>query len=380
MGSVAVTNEAAEHVVRIGLSGDVMLGRGVDQIQRHPGDPTIHESWATSAVRYVELAEAVSGPIPRAVDPDYVWGDLLTDLSTAGLDGLIVNLETAVTDRGRPWPGKGIQYRMHPANVDCLTAAGLDVAVLANNHVLDWSEPGLEQTLDVVARAGVRPVGAGRNEAEAWEPAVVEVASGSRMMVVAAGSTSSGIPLAWAAEPDRAGVALLDGLLDQSVDHVARLVRSRADRADDVVVMSLHWGGNWGYRIPVAHRRFAHRLIDEAGVHVVHGHSSHHPMGIEVYRGHLILYGCGDLITDYEGISGHEEYRGELGGLYIADIEPVSGQLRRLRVVPTRMQGLRLGRPSSDDVAWLVAVLDREGAQFGVDATVDDDGHLTVTW
>ena len=100
MGSMAVTGEAAEHV-RIGLSGDVMLGRGLDQIQRHPGDPAIHESWATSAVRYVELAEAVSGPIPRAVDPAYVWGDLLTDLPTVGLDALIVNLETAVTDRGR---------------------------------------------------------------------------------------------------------------------------------------------------------------------------------------------------------------------------------------------------------------------------------------
>ncbi|MDH3299242.1 MAG: CapA family protein [Acidimicrobiia bacterium] len=376
---MAVTSEAAEHV-RIGLSGDVMLGRGVDQIQRHPGDPTIHEPWATSALRYVELAEAVSGPIPRAVDPAYVWGDLLTDLSNAGLDGLIVNLETAVTDRGRPWPGKRIQYRMHPATAECLTAAAIDVAVLANNHVLDWSEPGLRQTLEVVAGLGVRPVGAGCNEAEAWEPAVVDVASGSRLVVVAAGSTSSGIPSAWAAGADRAGVALLDGLQGESVDQVARLVRSRTDQAGDLVVMSLHWGGNWGYRIPVAHRRFAHQLIDEAGVQVVHGHSSHHPLGIEVYRGHLILYGCGDLITDYEGISGHEEYRGELGGLYVADVEPGSGLLRRLRVIPTRMRGLRLSRPSFDDVAWFAAMLDREGAKLGTAATVDEDGYLTVHW
>ena len=185
---------------------------------------------------------------------------------------------------------------------------------------------------------------------------------------------------AWAAGADRAGVALLDGLQGESVDQVARLVRSRTDQAGDLVVMSLHWGGNWGYRIPVAHRRFAHQLIDEAGVQVVHGHSSHHPLGIEVYRGHLILYGCGDLITDYEGISGHEEYRGELGGLYVADVEPGSGLLRRLRVIPTRMRGLRLSRPSFDDVAWFAAMLDREGAKLGTAATVDEDGYLTVHW
>lgn len=357
-----------------------MLGRGIDQIQRHPGDPTIHESWATSAAQYVELAEAVSGPIRRAVDPAYVWGDLLIDLSMAGLDGLIVNLETAVTDRGRPWPGKQIQYRMHPANVGCLTAAGLDVAVLANNHVLDWSEPGLRQTLEVVARSGVQPVGAGCNGDEAWEPAVTDTASGCRVVVVAAGLTSSGIPSDWAADTDRAGVALLDGLTSRSVDQVARSVRSWADRAGDVVVMSLHWGGNWGYPIPVAHRRFARQLIDHAGVHVVHGHSSHHPLGIEVYRGHLILYGCGDLITDYEGISGHDEYRGELGGLYVADIEPSSGRLRKLRVIPTRMRKLRLSRPSPDEVAWLAAMFDKEGAELGTTATVDDDGRLTVSW
>ena len=91
------------------LAGDVMLGRGIDMIQAHPGDPEIHESWARSALSYVELAEERSGPIPRQVPPSYDWGSLLATIRDPASDAVIVNLETAVTDRGRPWPGKGIQ-------------------------------------------------------------------------------------------------------------------------------------------------------------------------------------------------------------------------------------------------------------------------------
>ena len=148
------------------LAGDVMTGRGIDQIQPHPGDPAISEPWVRSALRYVELAERRNGPIPRSVAPAYIWGEMLEVIAAA--DARIVNLETAVTDRGVPWPGKGIQYRMHPANVGCLTAAGLDVVSLANNHVLDWSEPGLEQTLATLAAAGVGTTGAGRDAGEPW--------------------------------------------------------------------------------------------------------------------------------------------------------------------------------------------------------------------
>jgi poly-gamma-glutamate capsule biosynthesis protein CapA/YwtB (metallophosphatase superfamily) len=60
------------------------------------------------------------------------------------------------------------------------------------------------------------------------------------------------------------------------------------------------------------HRQFAHALIDEAGFDLVHGHSSHHPKAIEVHHGRIILYGCGDFITDYEGIKGYESFRDDL--------------------------------------------------------------------
>ena len=88
-------------------------------------------------------------------------------------------------------------------------------------------------------------------------------------------------------------------------------------QAGDHVIVSIHWGGNWGYDIPREQETFAKTLIDQGGVDIVHGHSSHHPKRMEIYRGRLILYGAGDLINDYEGIGGYEEFRPELSLIYL---------------------------------------------------------------
>jgi poly-gamma-glutamate capsule biosynthesis protein CapA/YwtB (metallophosphatase superfamily) len=119
------------------LCGDVMLGRGIDQILPHPGDPLLRELYVGSAITYVQLAEQVNGPIPAPVDFGYVWGDALDELRRAAPQARIINLETSVT-KSRDYMPKGINYKMNPENVACLTAAGVDCCVLANNHVLDF--------------------------------------------------------------------------------------------------------------------------------------------------------------------------------------------------------------------------------------------------
>ncbi|MCP4204321.1 MAG: CapA family protein, partial [bacterium] len=119
------------------LCGDVMTGRGIDQILSVPSDPRLHERWVESAVDYVKLAERASGSIPRSVEPTYIWGEALAEVERCRPDLRIINLETSVTTSS-DWQLKGINYRMHPDNVACLTAAGIDCCVLANNHVLDW--------------------------------------------------------------------------------------------------------------------------------------------------------------------------------------------------------------------------------------------------
>jgi poly-gamma-glutamate capsule biosynthesis protein CapA/YwtB (metallophosphatase superfamily) len=361
------------------LCGDVMTGRGIDQIMAHPGDPALYEPWAKSAVEYVNLAERRSGPIPRAVGPEYIWGDALEALDDSGAAMRVINLETAVTDRGRPWPGKGIHYRMHPANLGALRAAAVDCCVLANNHVLDWSHEGLDQTLSALHEAGLASAGAGSDLGSATSPAILESAYSPRVVVAAIGMGSSGIPGSWGAADDRPGVAFAGSASDRVADAVVtRLAAIVAP--GDLVLVSVHWGPNWGYDIPGSHRRFARRLIDTGAVHVVHGHSSHHPLGMEIHRGRLILYGCGDLINDYEGIRGHEEYRPDLGILYLASLESVTGALEGLYLIPMRMRRFRLERAQGEEREWLVNTLDRESRPFGAGVVDGGDGRLRAVW
>jgi len=298
------------------LSGDVMTGRGVDQILGRPSDPGLWEAHVSDARRYVELAEQVSGPIPRPVPAEWIWGDALALLERLRPDVRIINLETAITRSDDHWPGKGIHYRMHPDNVASLTVGGIDLCVLANNHVLDFGYAGLSETLSTLDRAGIATAGAGADIQVARRPAILDLGPGGRIVVGAVGTPSSGIPSDWAASSGRPGVSLLDDLSEEAAEELATQVTA-SRRPGDIVVCSIHWGSNWGYEVPAEQVRFAHRLVD-AGVDVVHGHSSHHPRPIEVYRGRLILYGCGDLINDYEGIGGREAFRTELALLYLA--------------------------------------------------------------
>ncbi|MEX2559185.1 MAG: CapA family protein, partial [Pirellulales bacterium] len=294
--SAGANPSSASGAFRLFLCGDVMTGRGIDQILPHPSDPTLHETYVLDARRYVELAEETHGMIRRPVDESYIWGDALEVWDHMGPDFRIVNLETAITTSDRFWPGKEIHYRMSPRNVGCLTAARIDCCALANNHVLDWGVEGMLETLETLRRSGIKTAGAGRDRSEAESPATLELPGKGRVLVFSFGTPTSGIPLEWAAADDWPGVHLLPDLSPTTARAVSQLV-ARHRCGGDIVVASIHWGGNWGYTIPGSERQFARRLIDEAGVAVVHGHSSHHVQGIEVYQDRLILYGCGDFLT-----------------------------------------------------------------------------------
>lgn len=358
------------------LAGDVMTGRGIDQILPHPSDPTIHEACVTSAADYVALAEARSGRIPRRADFAYVWGDALAELDRIVPDARIVNLETAITTSDTPWPGKGVNYRMSPLNVPCLAAARIDCCVLANNHVLDWGYPGLEETLETLRAAGIGAAGAGRDAAEAATPGLIATRNG-RVAVFGFGSESSGIPAAWAASPDRPGVNLLPDLSEATVRHIALRVNA-AKAPGTVTVASVHWGANWGHSVPPSYREFAHRLIDEAGIDVVHGHSSHHPKAIEVYRRRLILYGCGDLLSDYEGIGGRGDYRADLGLMYFVGLDPETGNVESVRMTPTRIRRFTVTRASAEEGRRLAEILDRESRTLGTRVHVGQDLALSA--
>ena len=364
--------------IRLFLCGDVMTGRGIDQILAHPCDPAIHEGYLDSALDYVRLAEETNGPIPRRVEPSYIWGDALEVLERFQPDVRVVNLETAVTI-STDWLSKGINYRMNPANVDCLSAAHINCCGLANNHVFDWGAEGLLETLDTLRRAGIQTAGAGRSRAAAMAPAIFPLEGKGRVLVYALGMESSGVPVRWAAHPQGPGVDFLLDLSRHSAEWLARRVQS-ARRPGDIVVASLHWGPNWGYGIAPEEISFAHALVDSGMVDVVHGHSSHHPKGIEVYRDRLILYGCGDFINDYEGIHGNEEFRGSLGMMILPALEPGTGKLLRLQLVATQIKRFQVVRAPEADARWLCAVLNREGRDLDTSCCLAADNRLDVAW
>jgi poly-gamma-glutamate synthesis protein (capsule biosynthesis protein) len=348
---------------RVFLAGDVMIGRGIDQALAHSVDPVLHEPWVRDARTYLSLAEQANGPVEAPLAPTAVWGDALRILRNWQPLVRIVNVETALTERGTPWPGKGIHYRTHPGNIDVLRAAEIDVCVLANNHVLDWGREGLADTITAFDAAGLCAIGAGMERADARCPAVRVLPDGGRLLVFAAATGSSGVPEDWDARGGRGGIWRLPDIGRDTARRVARIVHAAA-RAGDRVVFSLHWGENWGYAVSGDERRFARALIDDAGVDVVYGHSSHHPRPIEVYRGHPILYGCGDLLNDYEGIGGHASYRPDLVALYFIDLEPCSGRMQALHVVPLRIARFRLHQAPVTDADWLARRLALYGTRL----------------
>jgi len=360
------------------LGGDVMTGRGIDQVLPYPGNPRIYEPYMTSAKGYVRLAEEVNGPISKPVDFAYIWGDALEEFRLTNPDARIINLETAVTSSPEFWAGKGINYRMQPKNIPCITAAKIDCCVLSNNHVLDWGYAGLKETLTTLTGANLKAAGAGRSLLEAEAPAVIEVAGKGRVLVFGFGDESSGIPWLWGARRDRPGVNLLPDLSGDTVRRIAKRI-SGLKQKGDWVVASIHWGGNWGYEILSAQREFAHRLIDQALVDVVHGHSSHHPKGIEVYKGKPILFGCGDFLNDYEGISGYEDFRGDLALMYFVTLDLATGMLVSLIMTPLQIRRFRLNYAHPDDVHWLQQILNRESRSLGARIEWVNEYHLALS-
>lgn len=123
------------------LCGDVMTGRGIDQVLPHPGDPRIHESYLHNAKKYVEIAEEANGPIPGPVDFSYIWGDALAELKRVSTDVRIINLETSITASNEYWQGKDIHGRQCMYRISAMGLAGIANAL---GGIPQGTTPGLQ--------------------------------------------------------------------------------------------------------------------------------------------------------------------------------------------------------------------------------------------
>lgn len=246
------------------LLGDVMLGRGVEEIRR-AGKP----------------AEAF-------------WGTTLGPLRAAA--GAVANLECALTTHARPWSRtpKVFHFRAAPEATAILTAAGIRWVSLANNHSLDFEEQGLLDTIAHLDRAGIAHGGAGADRSGAMAPSLVTI-GGLRVGLIA--FTDNEPP--FAAADSRPGtwhtrIATTPTVLDPIAERMAALRQAGAD----LVIVSVHWGPNMVVEPPPHHRAFARALVDR-GADLVHGHSAHLVQGVEVFRARPILYDTGDVLDDY---------------------------------------------------------------------------------
>lgn len=311
----------------LALIGDVMLGRGVDAALRH-------------------------------MQPQEIWGDVLPKLLQADLR--IANLECVLTTHHQPWTRswKMFHFRADPAAVRCLQAAHVDVCSLANNHILDFEERGLHDTLYTLDAAGIRHAGAGANADEAAAPALLEVpgASPCRMALLAFTDNEP----AFAADARHPGTNYLEVSLEmESLARVANAIAQARAQGADWVVFSNHWGANFVERPAPNFRRFAQRVI-ELGADVYYGHSAHICQGIEIHQGRPILYDTGDFIDDY---AVDPVLRNDCSCLFKLMFE--AGALRRIELIPVTLRVAQVALARGDDFEAIAARMEQLCAELG---------------
>jgi poly-gamma-glutamate capsule biosynthesis protein CapA/YwtB (metallophosphatase superfamily) len=210
----------------------------------------------------------------------------------SGLDGLfatddltVVNLECPVSTRGSIVP-KAFNFRCDPAALPAARRAGVDVANLANNHILDYGPDALLDSVAHVRAAGIAPVGVGADVAAATAPAVVE-RGGWRIAVLGFGGVIPTVD--WLATSDSPGMAS-----GHDVDAMVDAVRA-ADAVADLVFVSIHWGKELDTEPRADDVRAAKAMID-AGADGIFGHHQHRLGPLGEYRDRPIAWGLGNFV------------------------------------------------------------------------------------
>ena len=366
---------------RLNFAGDVMLGRLVDQLfHEHVHEPS--EAAALSSFLH-------SHPQLRNYSFEHPWGNTLPLWKSGDLN--LINLETAATTHPEPWPAKVFNYRMHPTNIQALHAANIDYAGLANNHTLDFCREGLVETVRTLKDASIAFAGAGESADEARRPAILPLPGASHSEETGAAShqihvySASDHPSDWSKEP---GFNLINFSASTRARLKADLTKSTTPKPS-LKIFSVHWGPNYSWNPDDSICSLAHFLIDECGVDIIHGHSSHHIQGVEKYKGKLIIYGCGDFVDDYAVNPG---YRNDLSAVWRVTVKENGGNnndsiyneltLKTLEIFPTRIKLFQAHRldPSDADHQWVKSKLQDLCHDFGtsLSSQLGDQGQLVL--
>jgi len=336
---------------KLNFVGDVMLGRLIDQLFPTHVDEAKDAVYAANFVR--------SHPQLKDYDYSTPWGSTYSLFLSSDLN--LINLETSATTASKKWPNKVFNYRMHPKNIAALKAAKIDYASCANNHTLDFCEEGLVDTVRTLKREGIAFAGAGESRDEATRPAVLQLPRKRKLTEEKAldGSDSSHEVHIYSASdhPQDWGSVSSFHLIDYSFstrERLKRLLNPLNAPPPALKIFSVHWGPNYSWHPSPDIHSLAHFLVDECAVDIIHGHSSHHVQGVEVYKKSLIIYGCGDFVDDY---AVDEEYRNNMSAVWRVHVEEDGTKLRpkKLEVFPTAIRRFQAQRLEVDekDHGWI---------------------------
>ncbi len=391
-------------VVRLFLAGDFMPGRGIDAVMPRPCPLEIREGFCTSSIEYARLAERKHKkrfPDHQTLSARDVLGEASKLIERYEPHVKLINIETSVTKKSTFYPNKGINYRASEENVFALfDILKPNVVSLANNHAMDFSREGLEDTLKFFddENVHVKRIGAGWNNiADEMQPAELKnvypygfapARNDKRGVDVAAFGLcfeDIGMPREWEAMERSMGVVLAtrnDKVPERLLNAIAKLKKE----SNAIIIVSIHFGVNWGFEVPRTHVAAAKTLVD-AGADVIHGHSSHHAKTAMLYKEKLILFGCGDFFNDYEGIRPHagfpeNEYLGHLRLLYFVDVDAKTHNFNRLEIVLMRQKMFALTTLESprEEAEQLLTALRRQYAFGRLKLTLKEDGNTLIAW
>ena len=333
----------AEDVASAGGSSRVRLG--------FAGDINFDENWSTT-----KFMDSVGG-ITDVISPNLI--ELLN-----GFDIFMINNEFTYSTRGEEVQ-KSYHFRADPSRVSNLDVLGTDIVLLANNHVFDYGEDALTDTLDTLAEAGIPYVGAGRDIDEAASPYVFEV--GGRTLAYVAASRAEEYTSSIATREAGEGVSGIMPFYDP--EPFLEAIR-KADESYDFVVANVHWGMEYDSYYYDIQQELARKMV-EAGADLIIGTHTHCLQGVDIIDGVPVFYSLGNFwFNDKDLMNGVAEITLDLPE---DRKKPVS--IEEVRFHPCTQYGMRTDMPDDpDDRAWIISHLSEISKGL---VNIDGEGVIT---
>ncbi len=282
--------ETTSEPIRIILTGDIMLNRGVKyMIEKYGG--------GNFEFPFLKIADEFQ-------KADVVFG----------------NLEGPISDKGEK-VGSIYSFRADPRAIDGLNFAGFNILSLANNHAFDYGREALEDTLEKLKTAGINHVGAGFNEEESYSPVIKEI-NGTKIGFLA--YTDLGSPY-WTATASSSGIAWLT---EEKLENIKEDIKLAKEKVD-ILIVSLHSGEEYAEAPAQFQIEFSKAAID-AGADLAVGHHPHVVQKPEIYNGKYIFYSLGNFIFD-------QAFSKETMEGQIVEILIENGKIKEVRLINTKI-------------------------------------------